>query len=201
MSDEDIYVVAKEINERLKWAYHYINEWEFIMEQANQDEGFIFKKYYFSLGFIKKSYLETSILVLNTLFERNGAINFYTLRNAIEEKLHRTIDPFSYKNLDKVINGLKTIRDKSIAHVDSVNVNQFWKDAGVSKNDIDNLIKKSHKYLLNLLDLAGVKNDFLLSDFSEWGLKLIYEKLEEHPEEDLDNFLEILSCSSSYIGK
>lgn len=191
MSKQEIYELAKEINERLKIANHYINEWEIIMLQGNSDNGRLFNKYYFSLAFIRKAYLEMTIITLSTIFERNGDVNLYKLRKSIENFLGKSIEKADEKygeDFIRIVEGLKHIRDKGIAHTDARNISQYWEQASISKGDISKIIQDTHKYILYLLDLIDIKNpsDICLSDFSESGLKLIYSKLKDNNEEEFN---------------
>lgn len=193
----EIITIAEAIFEKLKIANHYISEWEIIMLQGNSDNGSLLNQYYFSLGFIRHAYLYMSILTLCTVIDNTGAHNIKNLREKIQTYKSLEIeDLISYTKdsrnlLSNTINGLKLLRDKTIAHTENTDQNKLFKEAGISKSDISLFINSVIKYINYLMSFIDYKKDFILPNHSDHGIKLIYEALENTPKQNLDEYTEI----------
>lgn len=193
----EIITIAEAIFEKLKIANHYISEWEQIMLQGNSDNGSLFNQYYFSLGFIRYAYLYMSILTLCTVIDNTGTHNIKNLREKIQTYKSLEIeDLVSYtkdgKNLlSNTINGLKLLRDKTIAHTENTDQNKLFKEAGISKSDISLFINSVIRYINYLMSFIDYKKIFILPNYSDLGIKLIYKALENTPTQNLDEYTDI----------
>jgi hypothetical protein len=193
----EIITIAEAIFKKLKIANHYISEWEQIMLQGNPDNGSLFKQYYFSLGFIRHAYLYMSILILCTVIDNTGDNNIKNLREKIQTCKNLEIkDLISYtedskESLSKTINGLRLLRDKTIAHTENIDPDKLFEDAGISKIDISLFIKSVIKYIDHLMSFIDYKKDFILPNFSDYGINLIYKALENKPNQNLDEYIDI----------
>jgi|GEM_PF-3369307 hypothetical protein len=193
----EIITIAEAIFEKLKIANHYISEWEQIMLQGNSDNGSLFNQYYFSLGFIRHAYLYMSILTLCTVIDNTGTHNIKNLREKIQTYKSLEIeDLVSYtkdgKNLlSNTINGLKLLRDKTIAHTENTDQNKLFKEAGISKSDISLFINSVIRYINYLMSFIDYKKIFILPNYSDLGIKLIYKALENTPTQNLDEYTDI----------
>ncbi|VTM25070.1 Uncharacterised protein [Stutzerimonas stutzeri] len=194
---KEIITIAEGIFEKLKIANHYISEWEQIMLQGNSDNGYLFKKYYFSLGFIRHAYLYMSILTLCTVIDNTGTHNIKNLREKIQTYKSLKIEELtSYikddkNSLSKTMNGLKLLRDKTIAHTENLDQNIIFKEAGISKEDISLFINNVIKYINYLMSFIDYKKDFILPNCSDYGINLIYKALENTPKPNLDEYTNI----------
>jgi hypothetical protein len=195
--NKEIITIAEVILKKLEIANHYISEWEQIMLQGNSDNGSLFKQYYFSLGFIRHAYLYMSILTLCTVIDNTGDNNIKNLREKIQTYKSLEIeDLISYTKdsrnlLSNTINGLKLLRDKTIAHTENTDQNKLFKEAGISKSDISLFINSVIKYINYLMSFIDYKKDFILPNHSDHGIKLIYEALENTPKQNLDKYIDI----------
>ena len=193
----EIITIAEAIFKKLKIANHYISEWEQIMLQGNSDNGSLFKQYYFSLGFIRHAYLYMSILILCTVIDNTGDNNIKNLREKIQTCKNLEIkDLISYtedskESLSKTINGLRLLRNKIIAHTENIDPDKLFEDAGISKIDISLFIKNVIKYINHLMSFIDYKKDFILPNFSDYGINLIYKALENKPNQNLDEYIDI----------
>ena len=193
----EIITIAEAIFEKLKIANHYISEWEQIMLQGNSDNGSLFNQYYFSLGFIRHAYLYMSILTLCTVIDNTGTHNIKNLREKIQTYKSLEIeDLVSYtkdgKNtLSKTMNGLKLLRDKTIAHTENLDQNILFKESGISKADISLFINNVIKYINHLMSFIDYKKHFILPNYSDYGIKLIYKALENTQKQNLDEYTDI----------
>lgn len=193
----EIITIAEAIFEKLKIANHYISEWEQIMLQGNSDNGSLFNQYYFSLGFIRHAYLYMSVLILCTVIDNTGDNNIKNLREKIQTCKNLEIkDLISYTEdskelLSKTINGLRLLRDKAIAHTENIDPDKLFEEAGISKIDISLFIKNVIKYINHLMSFIDYKKDFILPNFSDYGINLIYKALENKPNQNLDEYIEI----------
>lgn len=194
---KEIITIAEAIFKKVYIANHYISEWEQIMLQGNSDNGSLFNQYYFSLGFIRHAYLYMSILTLCTVIDNTGTHNIKNLREKIQTYKSLEIeDLVSYtkdgKNLlSNTINGLKLLRDKTIAHTENTDQNKLFKEAGISKSDISLFINSVIRYINYLMSFIDYKKNFILPNYSDRGIKLIYKALENTPKENLDEYTDI----------
>lgn len=194
---KEIITIAEAIFKKVYIANHYISEWEQIMLQGNSDNGSLFNQYYFSLGFIRHAYLYMSILTLCTVIDNTGTHNIKNLREKIQTYKSLEIeDLVSYtkdgKNLlSNTINGLKLLRDKTIAHTENTDQNKLFKEAGISKSDISLFINSVIRYINYLMSFIDYKKIFILPNYSDLGIKLIYKALENIPTQNLDEYTDI----------
>ncbi|WP_303013605.1 hypothetical protein [Rodentibacter pneumotropicus] len=179
-------LIRKEINsifEKLKIANHYLQEWEVINLLNNEDNGKIYKQHYFSLAFIKKSYIEYCLVILNTIFSNDGVGNLPTLRKKSEYFLGKRLSRLDeiFPDFNRIKDGLKIIRDKTIEHTEDYDINIFYKKAKISKKDIDELIRNILDFLNYILNESNINlgKDLLLNYNNEIGIKIIYNKLKE----------------------
>lgn len=197
MTKKHILPLIDKIHKRLDMANHYIKEYSLIREQASKDSGKIFNRYYFSLTYVKKAYLEYAILILTTLYENNGEVNFRNLRikieNSVDKKLMRA-EQYAF-DFERILNGLKTIRDKTIAHLEELDENKFYQFAAISLLDIEKFIQFSQCYLIYLIQNLDIDlNQYArLNNFSNFGFEIIYALIEKEvnrdPDKELQDFL------------
>ncbi|OAQ15779.1 hypothetical protein F480_00100 [Bibersteinia trehalosi Y31] len=197
MTKKHILPLIDKIHKRLDMANHYIKEYSLIREQASKDSGKIFNRYYFSLAYVKKAYLEYAILILTTLYENNGEVNFRNLRinieNSVDKKLMRA-EQYAF-DFERILNGLKTIRDKTIAHLEELDENKSYQFAAISLLDIEKFIQFSQCYLRYLIQNLDIDlNQYArLNNFSNFGFEIIYALIEKEvnrdPDKELQDFL------------
>ncbi|MBF0784302.1 hypothetical protein E4T80_02260 [Muribacter muris] len=164
---------------RLKIAYHYFQEQKEIAKQRDSDGGKIYRQYY-SFPLIKKAYFEQSILTLCTLFEKASPVSLFQLRETLGERSCSipTFDDY-FDDFDRIFEGVKTIRDKSIAHLENLNIDQFYVEANITYADIDSLFLALLDYLKALVNTADIQLGYKLT-FAycpDYGIKQIYAKL------------------------
>ncbi|OOF78837.1 hypothetical protein BKG96_04660 [Rodentibacter caecimuris] len=164
---------------RLKMANYYFQEQREIAKQRDTDDGKIYREYR-SLPFIKKAYFEQAVIILCTLFEKTNPVSLLRLRESLDKEgipVQKFDDDF--KDFERIYNGLKTIRDKSIAHFESSDIEQFYSAANITSSDIDSLFLALLSYLKYLVRLSGVHLGYELtfSYNADYEIKQIYSKL------------------------
>lgn len=198
MPANNILPLIDKIHKRLDMANHFIKEYLFIREQSSKDNGEVFNKYYFSLAYVRKAYFEYAIIILTTLYENSGAVNFKKLRESVESFLDSKLiraDQYA-TDFERILNGLKIIRDKTIAHLEELDENKFYQDAGITILDIEKFIRISQCYLNYIIHNLGSElgQYTKLNDFSNIGLKIVYTLIEKEinrdPDKELQDYLD-----------
>lgn len=181
MTNKIIFSRSLEIfHDRLRIAHYYFQEQKEIAKQRDVDGGKIYREYR-SLPFIKKAYFEQAVIILCTLFEKTSPVSLFQLRETLEnEKISAQKFDEYFQEFSRIFDGLKTIRDKSIAHFEDYEIDQFYEAANITSVDIDSLFLALLAYLKELVRLSGVKlgYELTLSYNANYEIKQIYSKLE-----------------------
>lgn len=170
--------LIKDIHNRLKIANHYFQEYKEILKQIDSDNGKLYTEYNFSIPFIKKAYFENSLLILCTLFEKNGGVNFYKLRKLIGNNKLKRFDKF-FTDFNRIYTGLKFVRDKSVAHIEHNNIEEIYQKANVTYKDVDDLLSNAQNYLIYIINSMSINLDIELTYpyNAQFGMRKIYTKL------------------------
>lgn len=180
MNHLSVLSLIQSIHHKLKLANFYFQEHKEIIKQRDSDNGILYLKYNFSLPFIQKAYFEHSILILCTLFEKDGEASFVKLRTSLEKsnaKLQSLEEKFV--EVHRVIKGLKTIRNKSIAHTDNIDIEKLYEEANLTFQDIDILLSEMLSYLKYLTEQFNTQlvQSITYPYNREFGIKQIYDQL------------------------
>ncbi|MGV3058825.1 restriction endonuclease subunit S [[Pasteurella] aerogenes] len=189
--------LALTIYEEIKIANHYLQEWYVMCEEDNKTNGDVYKKHYFSIAFIKNAYLEKAILLLGKIFSGDD-ISLLKLRENTNNYLNNNgkelVDGLGKlkPEVQKIIDGIKTIRDKAIAHSDGINSMEKWYgEANVSKTDLDNLINHTLWFIEELMCKADIDlgKKLTLPYVKDMGIKQIYNCLSKNEDADFDMYI------------
>lgn len=189
--------LALTIYEEIKIANHYLQEWYVMCEEDNKTNGNIYKKHYFSIAFIKNAYLEKAILLLGKIFSGDD-ISLLKLRENTNNYLNNNgkelVDGLGKlkPEVQKIIDGIKTIRDKAIAHSDGINSMEKWYgEANISKTDLDNLINHTLWFIEELMCKADIDlgKKLTLPYRKDMGIKQIYNCLSRNEDADFDMYI------------
>lgn len=156
----------KSMIDRSNLAYTYFQEYKKIRSQEDEDNRELFNKYIFVIPFIKKAYLNESLRLLNIIFEGNE-YGLKSLRCKIKACYSiKSIERFDIKfeDANRIIKGLKLIRDKTIAHYDASDLDSIFTEADLTYGDIDNLFSALLNYLKYLIKMSKI-DDITLTGY------------------------------------
>lgn len=180
VSKENFSQLVTAAHERLILANFYFKEHQEMLKQRDSDEGELYRKFNFSLPFIQRAYIQNSLLILCTLCEKNDGVNFHKIRLSLKDCKAKRFEKF-FKGFHRIYHAIRLIRNKSIAHMDSENVDKLYKQANVTYKDIEILLEKSLDYLKYLATLSSdIPAEKLTYPYnSQFGIRQIYDKLSE----------------------
>ncbi|MGX3067683.1 restriction endonuclease subunit S, partial [Ursidibacter arcticus] len=192
--------LALTIYKEIEIANHYLQEWYVMCEEDKKTNGDIYRKHYFSIAFIKNAYLEKAILLLSKIFSRDDVsifklrehTNIYLSNN--EKEIINKLDEIK-PEVKEIIEGIKKIRDKTIAHSEGINnVEKWYAEASISKIDLDNLISHILWFIEELMHRADIDlgKKLILTYREDMGIKQIYNCLSKNEEADFDRYINTL---------
>ncbi|MGX2951603.1 hypothetical protein ACWIUA_12020, partial [Ursidibacter sp. B-7004-1] len=128
------------------------------------ENSHLYQEYHLFLKYFKKSYLDMVFLNLNVIFDKGSIPNIFSVNTYISSQNEFAKKLNFETEFEHISFKLKKIRNKAIAHIDDININNIYQEFNISKQDLDNIIYYTDKRLECLIkfsQLEFVKNEII----------------------------------------
>lgn len=177
-NDQELEMCINDIQNRLSYINHYLQEWEVLMNFCSKDNGEKYNEYRLFFKYVRKAYLDMVFLNLSIIFDGGSIPNIYRVNEYISNKSDFVKRLSLYWEFKDISEDIKNIRNKAVAHIDDVHIENIYRRFKVSKTKLDNILYYLDKRLECLIKHSGidiVKNELIYLDNE--GMKSVLEHL------------------------
>lgn len=167
-----------DINNRLNVINHYLQEWEALMLFSQTDSGHKYMEYHLFFKYVRKAYLDMVFINLNIIFDRTSKLSIYRVNNYISKSNEYIKSLDLNSEFEEVSFNVRNIRNKAIAHIDSMKIEYIYRKFKVSKKSLDDIIFYLDKRLECLILHSGIeytKNEIIYLENE--GIRAVLELL------------------------